>query len=72
MSYVIGVNRIGEDKKGNVYPGHTAVYDGLGKCISTQKNLVESVVTAKLNYLEQQELRKQLHFLEDQDNFDLC
>ncbi len=54
------------------YPGHTAVYDGLGKCISTQKNSVESVVTAKLNYLEQQELRKQLHFLEDQDSFELC
>ena len=72
MSSVIGVNRIGDDKKGNVYPGHTAVYDCQGKCISTQKNSDESEVTAKLNYLEQQELRKQLHFLEDQDSFDLC
>ena len=33
MSYVIGVNRIGEDQKGHLYPGHTAVYDGLGNCI---------------------------------------
>jgi predicted amidohydrolase len=71
MSYVIGVNRIGEDQKGHLYPGHTAVYDGLGNCVSVKSKESESVISAKLNFLEQQELRKQLRFLEDQDNFDL-
>jgi len=71
MSYVIGVNRIGEDQKGHLYPGHTAVYDGLGNCISVKSKMSESGISAKLNFQEQQELRKQLRFLEDQDNFDL-
>ena len=71
MSYVVGVNRIGKDQKENIYPGHTAVYDGLGKCISESADSLKLVISAKLNYLELQELRRELHFLEDQDSFDL-
>src|SRR5690606_10159959 len=31
MAYCIGVNRVGQDKTGHDYPGHSAVYDALGE-----------------------------------------
>jgi len=71
MAYVAGVNRIGLDEKDNDYPGHTAVYDALGQIISGKRSGVESLITAELDYLELQEHRKRLRFLEDRDNFDL-
>jgi omega-amidase len=71
LSYVIGVNRIGKDEKDNEYPGHTAVYNPLGLCISGGPSAVESFVMAELDYLELQAQRKRLRFLEDRDNFDL-
>ena len=72
MSFVAGVNRIGQDEKGHTYPGHTALYDGLGKRLSGALSTAEKAVTAELNYLELQALRKRLRFLEDRDNFEWC
>ncbi|MBT5975334.1 MAG: amidohydrolase [Flavobacteriaceae bacterium] len=71
MSYVFGVNRIGGDEKGHIYPGRTAAYDGLGNCISEASVVSEFIINAKLNYLKLQELRKKLRFLEDRDNFEM-
>jgi len=71
LSYVVGVNRVGRDEKDKEYPGHTAVYDALGHCISGKPSTVETQITAELDYLELQGHRKRLRFLEDQDNFDL-
>ena len=72
MSYVVGVNRCGEDSKGNVYPGHSAIYDSLGNCISGDLSSLTKNISAFINYQELQEHRKKLSFLEDRDNFDLC
>ena len=72
LSYVVGVNRIGQDEKNNDYPGHTAIYDALGCCVSNKTpSGGETFITAELNYLELQEHRKRLRFLEDRDNFHL-
>ena len=72
MSYVVGVNRIGDDFKGLNYPGHSSIYDPMGNLL-TQKNFnKEGIIGANLNYLELQGHRKQFRFLEDRDNFDLC
>ena len=72
MSYVVGVNRCGEDSKRNVYPGHSAIYDSLGNCISGDLSSLTKNISAFINYQELQEHRKKLSFLEDRDNFDLC
>jgi predicted amidohydrolase len=72
LSYVVGVNRIGQDKKDHDYPGHTAIYDALGHCISEKSTSeLETLFTAELDHLELQEHRKRFGFLEDLDNFDL-
>ena len=72
MSYVVGVNRCGEDSKGNVYPGHSAIYDSLGNCISGDLSSLTKNIFASINYHELKAYRKKLRFLEDRDNFDLC
>lgn len=69
MSYCIGVNRIGEDEKGNEYSGHSAVYDCLGsQTVFSQK---EEVLYATLYKNHISDTRKKLKFLEDRDNFTL-
>ena len=72
MSYVVGVNRCGEDSKRNDYPGHSAIYDSLGNCISGDLSSETKNISAFINYQELQAHRKKLRFLEDRDNFDLC
>jgi omega-amidase len=72
MSYVIGVNRVGTDEKGHVYPGHSAAFDALGQSCSEGKVTGMAMHSAILDYQELQAHRKKLRFLEDRDNFDLC
>ena len=69
---MFGVNRCGEDTKGNDYPGHSAIYDALGNCISGNLSSGIKNITAFIDYQELQVHRKKLRFLEDRDNFDLC
>jgi omega-amidase len=71
MSYCCGVNIVGEDPKGNVYKGHSAGYDALGNCLTASFVEMETILTVRLNYQEQQALRKQYRFLADRDNFEL-
>jgi len=71
MAYVVGVNRIGRDEKGLDYPGHSAVYNALGKSLTGDVTSKEGPLKATVDYLALQALRKQLRFLEDRDNFDL-
>lgn len=71
MSYVVGINRIGSDDNGFNYPGHSAIYNPLGKTLSGELSSTEGPLKAKLDFLELQRLRKQLNFLNDRDNFDL-
>jgi predicted amidohydrolase len=69
MAYVIGVNRVGIDGSGHEYPGHSAVYNTLGKEIafSDQEQLIE--ITLYKNHLRK--TRNTLRFLDDMDNFNL-
>ena len=71
MSYVVGVNRVGTDNNGLDYPGRSAIYDPLGNQISEGASTSEDLLTAELDFLDLQVLRKQLNFLNDRDNFDL-
>lgn len=68
MAYCMGVNRIDIDGKNHEYIGHSAVYDVLGKQISSSAfdEFTETVVLEK-EHIEKN--RKQFRFLEDMDAF---
>lgn len=67
MAYCIGVNRIGTDNLGQVYTGHSAAYDCLGKelVFSTSNEVIFTVL--EKNHSD--ETRAKLRFLEDRDRF---
>ena len=67
--FTIGVNRVGEDLSGILFPGHSLVYDSFGKILldcSGQKNTVKKVVLSKEKLQLQ---RRQINFLKDRDLF---
>ncbi|HET8753674.1 MAG TPA: amidohydrolase [Salinimicrobium sp.] len=72
LSYCIGVNRVGKDGNGHPYPGHSAVYDCLGKIISDDSNwereFQQEIILDKSTL---EENRKKLKFLQDRDKFSL-
>lgn len=68
MSYVIGVNRTGEDNNGHEYVGHSQVVDGLGNYVS-EPGEKETVIIVNLNKETTDTLRMKLPFLEDRDDF---
>ncbi|WP_318343693.1 amidohydrolase [Flagellimonas baculiformis] len=67
MAYCIGVNRIGQDHLQHEYPGHSAVYDVLGKQMAYSGG--EEILYATLDKEHIESTRKKLRFLEDRDNF---
>ena len=69
MSYCIGVNRIGSDDVGHAYPGHSVVFDSLGKDLVFSEN--EEIVTASLSKKHIENVRAKLRFLNDRDRFSL-
>ena len=71
MSYCIGVNRIGLDADNNEYPGHSAVYDGLGKQISYFKENEEQIEILTLSKNHLTKIKGKLKFLNDKDRFTL-
>jgi len=69
MSYCIGVNRIGQDGNGFPHSGHSAIYDALGKKITTdlfEEAFVETQVLSK-EHIETS--REKFGFLKDRDGF---
>lgn len=70
QSYVIGVNRIGEDGNQLRYNGHSMLIDPLGEILIDEVN-VESVRSATLSRLHLLDVRKRLPFLQDADAFSL-
>ena len=67
--FTIGVNRVGADLSGVLFPGHSLVYDSFGKILldcSGQKNTVKKVVLSKEKLQLQ---RRQMNFLKDRDLF---
>jgi predicted amidohydrolase len=69
--YVAAVNRVGEDGKGNRYPGQSVVHDGLGAACA-QMDADEGCAVAEISLARLRELREQLPFLRDADRFNLC
>jgi omega-amidase len=70
MSYTIGVNRIGEDKNGYTYVGHSQVVDFLGEYILEPKEL-DGIFFVELNKEKMIETRSKLDFLSDIDAFEI-
>lgn len=67
MVYCVGVNRTGQDHLQHEYPGHSAVYDVLGKRIAYSGE--EEILYAALDKEHIDSTRKKLRFLEDRDHF---
>lgn len=68
MSYVIGVNRIGEDQNKHNYPGHSQVLDCLGNYL-IEPNEKEGVFITVLDQQKMLETRQKFGFLNDRDLF---
>ncbi len=69
MSYCVGVNRVGLDVNNYEYPGHSAVYDGLGKMISNIADDQEQIEVITLTKKHLAVIREKLKFLDDRDTF---
>jgi omega-amidase len=69
QSYVVGVNRIGEDGNQYHYSGDTCIYDPMGQKISNTESYRESIETVILKKTELDKVRKSLPFALDSDNF---
>lgn len=67
---VIGINRVGQDGNGLVYPGRSQAYEPLGMMLadlqSTEQTRLVSIELQNLNAI-----RQQFPFQADADNFDL-
>lgn len=68
MSYVIGVNRIGEDQNKHIYSGSSQILNYLGEELAQANNL-EGVFIATLDKECLGETRRRLGFLNDKDDF---
>jgi omega-amidase len=69
QAYTAGVNRVGKDENDFEFPGHSSFFDGMGDSLLElrhEKNIVKTVVISKEKLMLQ---RRQLQFLNDQDNF---
>lgn len=69
MSYCIGVNRVGFDVNNHEYVGHSAVYNGLGECLTHIKPSKEQTEIVVLNKNHIKTIREKLMFLNDKDTF---
>lgn len=70
QSYVIGVNRVGDDGTGITYTGDTSVIDPLGN-ILYRKDGDQDIFITTLSYAELVKVRRQFQFLRDADPFQL-
>ena len=66
--YVVGVNRVGTDAKGNDYSGDSSVFGPLGDLI-WQHTETEAVRTVTLEKDNLSQIREKLPFLKDADKF---
>jgi len=71
MCYCIGVNRIGTDGNDFPYVGHSAIYDEVGKRLSTEAFEETFIETKTLSIEKLETTRKKLGFLIDRDQFQL-
>ncbi|MEM8908333.1 MAG: amidohydrolase [Bacteroidota bacterium] len=70
QAYTIGVNVVGEDGLGITYAGDSSLIDYNGAILYQMAHL-ENVFTAELSYEKLVAFRTKLHFLPDQDIFEI-
>ena len=70
MSYVIGVNRIGEDDNGYEYTGHSQAVDFLGEYVVGPTES-ENIFIAEFDKEKMISTRQRLGFLDDRDDFEI-
>lgn len=70
MSFVVAVNRSGEDASENKYSGHSQVIDYLGKYIQ-EPMIDEQIVIVTLQKDGLEKARNRFAFLDDADKFEL-
>jgi omega-amidase len=68
MSYVIGVNRVGEDGNGHQYIGNSSIYSPLGGLIA-KAGPGEEIITHTLDHSQITDNRSKFPFLDDRDHF---
>ncbi|WP_299884188.1 amidohydrolase [uncultured Lacinutrix sp.] len=71
MSYCIGVNRVGLDATNHEYPGHSTIYDVLGKQLTSLEPNKEGIEVIELSKEHIAKNRRHLGFLNDRDTFNL-
>ncbi len=71
QSYVVGLNRVGNDGNEIYHSGDSAVINAKGEIISSTQPNEEKTETITLSYSELQEFRKQFPVLDDADEFHL-
>lgn len=70
QSWVIGVNRVGEDGNGVIYPGASVVYDPMGETVA-ELGEQETCHRVELDAAEMLRVRKRFPFLRDADRFEI-
>lgn len=71
QSYLLGVNRVGEDGNNVSHSGDSAAINPKGELLSKIKPGEEAIETLTLSYSELSEFRKQFPVIEDADKFEL-
>jgi len=70
QSYVIGVNRVGEDGNGKIYPGASAIYDPLGRTVVDAGD-GETVTYGQINAERLRSVREEYPFQVEADEFQM-
>jgi predicted amidohydrolase len=69
LSYVVGVNRVGEDEAGQVYQGDSSIYSPRGNCDFVSQ--AEGVFTQTLSHELLTDYRKNFPAHMDADEFEI-
>ncbi len=71
QAFVLGVNRVGKDGKGNDYSGHSKLVDAKGNILSEAPENQEAVMHTTLSGEELQAFRNKFNVGRDWDNFEI-
>lgn len=69
--YVVGVNRVGDDGKGNEHSGGTCVLDFVGEVLVEAEDNYQQIIRAELDFSKLQEFKKEFPAYLDADDFDI-
>jgi len=71
QSYVVGVNRAGNDGEGLSYAGDTVIISPKGQIIAAAKEKKNDVIHAELSLQELKDFREKFPAYLDADNFEI-